>query len=205
MGFFIVSSRVEEVATAIINGIKNGKFVPNQRLVEADLTKELNISRGPLREAFKLLDAKEIIHLTPNQGARIKEITIDHSLQTLAILKTLSRMAISQFSISENSKKELLSFSGQKNQDITDELNNLAKFYLLISQKETSSILYSSIKHLNVPVFARYIVNCLKNENVKVIDNAIQNMVSSLLEGNRDAALKFHEKLFDMNLLFNKN
>jgi hypothetical protein len=46
-------SSPDVVVDAILSGIRSGRLVPGQRLVEADLTHSLNISRGPVREALK--------------------------------------------------------------------------------------------------------------------------------------------------------
>ena len=42
-------SSPEQVAETLLDGIKGGRFVPGQRLIEADLTAELGVSRGETR------------------------------------------------------------------------------------------------------------------------------------------------------------
>ena len=48
---------VDYVINHLRDGIFQGQYAPGQRLVEADLTRELGISRGPLREALHRLAA----------------------------------------------------------------------------------------------------------------------------------------------------
>ena len=45
------------VADYLSAAILNGRLVPGQRLVEAELTSDLGVSRGPVREAFRRLSA----------------------------------------------------------------------------------------------------------------------------------------------------
>jgi len=82
-------SSPDRVVAAIINGIAMGRFVPGQRLLEADLTRSLNISRGPVREALKRLAAERIITLTRHRGAHIRSLTrqeVDELMQVIEVL-----------------------------------------------------------------------------------------------------------------------
>jgi DNA-binding GntR family transcriptional regulator len=62
------------VVDAIKQGILRGRLVPGQRLIEADLTRELRVSRGPVREALKRLAAEGIVALSPHRGAYIRSL-----------------------------------------------------------------------------------------------------------------------------------
>lgn len=68
-------SSPDVVVDAILSGIRSGRLVPGQRLVEADLTHSLSISRGPVREALKRLSAEGIITLSQNRGAYVRSLT----------------------------------------------------------------------------------------------------------------------------------
>ncbi|MEM9313567.1 MAG: GntR family transcriptional regulator, partial [Pseudomonadota bacterium] len=65
-------SSPRRVMNAIITGIEKGRFVPGQRLIEADLTRELKVSRGPVREAFKRLAGEGVLVLSKHRGAFIR-------------------------------------------------------------------------------------------------------------------------------------
>ena len=62
-------SSPDQVVAALIRGLQAGRYVPGQRLIEADLTKELKVSRGPVREALKRLAAEGLVSLIPHRGA----------------------------------------------------------------------------------------------------------------------------------------
>ncbi|WP_320781998.1 GntR family transcriptional regulator, partial [Streptomyces sp. CRN 30] len=51
--------------------IVEGELQPGQRLVERDLAAELEVSRIPLREALRLLEADGLVVLVPRRGALV--------------------------------------------------------------------------------------------------------------------------------------
>jgi DNA-binding GntR family transcriptional regulator len=69
------ASAVERIRLAIEQAIQDGDFVAGQRLTEAALTKRLQVSRGPLREAMLLLQSDGLISIQPNKGAVVRELT----------------------------------------------------------------------------------------------------------------------------------
>jgi DNA-binding GntR family transcriptional regulator len=64
-------SLAEQAAEAIVGGIAAGIFKPGERLVEANLAATLQMSRVPLREALKILEAQGILASTPHRGTFI--------------------------------------------------------------------------------------------------------------------------------------
>jgi len=69
------STAVETVIDAITVGVREGRYAPGQRLVEADLTAELGVSRGPLREALGRLAAEGVLVLEPYRGATVRRLS----------------------------------------------------------------------------------------------------------------------------------
>lgn len=64
-------SLAEQAANAIVTGISAGALVPGQRIIETELANVLNMSRVPLREALKILEAQGIVESIPHRGTRI--------------------------------------------------------------------------------------------------------------------------------------
>jgi DNA-binding GntR family transcriptional regulator len=60
---------VDYAIETIKSGIYEGRFAAGQRLIEADLTRDLQVSRGPLREALRRLAADGLIELVSHRGA----------------------------------------------------------------------------------------------------------------------------------------
>ncbi|HLJ22261.1 MAG TPA: GntR family transcriptional regulator [Stellaceae bacterium] len=61
----------EVVADAIVDAVAQGTLEPLARIKELDLARQLGVSRVPIREAIKLLQAQGILNVTPNRGARV--------------------------------------------------------------------------------------------------------------------------------------
>ena len=63
------------VVEEILTGLYDGRYVPGQRLIEADLTRHLKVSRGSVREALSRLSAEGVVKLTLHRGAYIRTLT----------------------------------------------------------------------------------------------------------------------------------
>ena len=87
------ASSPDNVANYVLEGIKSGRFVPGQRLIEADLSENLYTSRGPIREAFKRLAAEGVLTLVPHRGAYVRTLTRREVAEVLIIQETLSALA----------------------------------------------------------------------------------------------------------------
>jgi DNA-binding GntR family transcriptional regulator len=68
-------SAVESVAEQLRQGIFQGRYAPGQRLVEADLTRDYEVSRGTVRAALAKLDAEGLVATTPNRGCTVRRLT----------------------------------------------------------------------------------------------------------------------------------
>ncbi len=86
-------SATDRVTDAITRGIRAGTFVPGQHLLEPELTRRLNISRGSLREALKHLAAAGIVTLSRYRGAYIGVLDRKSVLDLLDVLEPLARLA----------------------------------------------------------------------------------------------------------------
>ncbi|MCK5771190.1 GntR family transcriptional regulator [Algiphilus sp.] len=86
-------SSPDGVVDAILQRIAAGRLVPGQRLVEADLTRQLQVSRGPVREAFKRLAAEGIITLSRHRGACVRAFSRQAVDDVLRVTEALSALA----------------------------------------------------------------------------------------------------------------
>jgi DNA-binding GntR family transcriptional regulator len=66
-------SLAAQVADFIVDGIASGAYDFGQRLVETELASQLDVSRVPIREALKTLEAQGILVVTPHRGAYVAE------------------------------------------------------------------------------------------------------------------------------------
>ncbi|WP_377299453.1 GntR family transcriptional regulator [Rhizobium sp. SGZ-381] len=72
----IKSSLSAEAFDKVVEAITSGEFDPGQRLSEAELARNLGISRGPLREALGRLEGR-LVKRTPRIGVHVISFTRD--------------------------------------------------------------------------------------------------------------------------------
>jgi GntR family transcriptional regulator of gluconate operon len=71
------SSLAEMAAEAIRNLIASGELQGGQRLVEAQIAERLNVSRGPVRDAFRQLKEEGLLQDVPRRGTYVVSLTAD--------------------------------------------------------------------------------------------------------------------------------
>ncbi len=69
------SSLVELVREQMQDAITNGTFQPGDRIVESDVAATLGVSRGPVREAARLLEQKGLVVSIPRRGFFVREFS----------------------------------------------------------------------------------------------------------------------------------
>ncbi|HEX4099783.1 MAG TPA: GntR family transcriptional regulator [Pseudonocardiaceae bacterium] len=67
----------ELAATQLRQAIRGGQFVPGEHLGEVELATRLGVSRTPIREALRLLEAQGLVEILPNKGARVIRWSIE--------------------------------------------------------------------------------------------------------------------------------
>lgn len=63
------------VAEQLRDEIRAGRLAPGHRLVEAELTGRLGVSRGPVREALARLQSEGLVAIEPNRGASVRRMS----------------------------------------------------------------------------------------------------------------------------------
>jgi DNA-binding GntR family transcriptional regulator len=71
----------EDVVDLVRTAIHQGEFVPNQRLVEADLSVQFGASRAAVRTALVQLAAEGLVERVQNRGARVRAVSLDEAIE----------------------------------------------------------------------------------------------------------------------------
>ena len=79
----------EQAAHRLREMLVEGRILPGAKLNERELSKVLNVSRTPLREAIKMLAAEGLVELLPNRGAIAVELTEEDVLNTFEVMAGL--------------------------------------------------------------------------------------------------------------------
>jgi len=75
------SSLAVVVQQEIERAILMGEYLPGAKLNEAALADKLGVSRGPVREAFRMLDEAGLVRTEKNRGVFVRDIPIDEALE----------------------------------------------------------------------------------------------------------------------------
>lgn len=61
--------------------ILDGELAPGTKLTEAMLAERLGVSRGPIREAFRMLEEAGLVKLEKNRGVFVRSIPLDEAME----------------------------------------------------------------------------------------------------------------------------
>ncbi|RIX98230.1 GntR family transcriptional regulator [Aureimonas flava] len=81
------------VADTLRERIVRGSLEPGARIVERRLSAELEVSRTPIREALKLLEADGLIQISRNRGAQVTGYPAEEALQLFDVIAVLEGLA----------------------------------------------------------------------------------------------------------------
>jgi DNA-binding GntR family transcriptional regulator len=98
-----------DVVEWVRDRIRVGRFVPGQRLVEADITRDTGASRGKVREALQRLEAEGLVQIEEFRGASVRKVTLDEVRQIYRTRMALEGLAAADFAAlgSGEAKQEL--------------------------------------------------------------------------------------------------
>jgi phosphonate utilization transcriptional regulator len=75
------SSLTTVVQQEIERAILAGEYAPGSKLIEATLAEKMGVSRGPVREAFRMLDEAGLVRTEKNRGVFVRDIPIDEAVE----------------------------------------------------------------------------------------------------------------------------
>ncbi len=75
----------EQIAARVGDRILDGKMPPGARVGEQELADEFAVSRGPIRDALRILEREGLITLLPRRGAIVTELSASELRELLEI------------------------------------------------------------------------------------------------------------------------
>src|ERR1700730_1218503 len=87
---------VERAMDIVRAGIMRARYAPGQRLVEADLMRELGISRGAVRDVLSRLAAEGLVTIEPYRGAIVARLTREGLRSSVDVRELLEGLAARQ-------------------------------------------------------------------------------------------------------------
>src|SRR5476649_1779410 len=83
--------------TSVVKGelermILSGELAPGAKLTEVALAARLGVSRGPLREAFRMLEEAGLVRTEKNRGVFVRAIPLDEALEIFDLRASMEEL-----------------------------------------------------------------------------------------------------------------
>lgn len=87
-------SVTEQVADFIVMEVASGNLKPGGKVAEREICESLQVSRVPVREAMRLLQAQGLLHAKPNRGVFVNAPSMSETMEMLEVRETVEGIAI---------------------------------------------------------------------------------------------------------------
>jgi DNA-binding GntR family transcriptional regulator len=152
------------VVESIRERILTGEYAGGERLVEAQLSTELGVSRMPVREALRVLAAEGIVTIEPRRGATVTVYTHDQISELVEVRATLealnAKLAARRHDPEQIRRLEKMLAAGSKVSEKTDlaqvqeDNNNFHEALAQVGANETLREMVRSLRDRTAVIFA---------------------------------------------------
>ena len=187
-------SVVDRVIQSIVESVREGRLIAGQRLVEADFTARLGVSRSVVREAFQRLMADGLLKMERHRGVSIKETTPEDFDNIFAVRAALEGLAARLATpILKAAPQDLLACHARlteavKGMDVHQFIALNHEFHALIVQAANNPVLSDACRRLGNTIHQ---VEAKTMINRQVMLNSVQEhaaIVDAILRGDSEAA-----------------
>ena len=84
----------EEAYRHLLRAIRSGRYKPGDRLIPEEIAGEIDMSRMPVREAFRRLATEGLVIIRPNRGCIISGLTVPQIYEAFEIRSVLEGLAV---------------------------------------------------------------------------------------------------------------
>jgi DNA-binding GntR family transcriptional regulator len=147
---------VDYATGSIRHGILEGQYAPGQRLIEAELTQRLGVSRGPLREALRRLAADGLIDIEPYRGAtvtRLSRVELADVFRVREVLEGLAaRLAADRIGEGDNRRRaERVRAELLRPADLNTFLEDNDRFHQFVIELSGNGVVGRQVSQLQLP------------------------------------------------------
>lgn len=84
----------DQIYEALREAIFRGELKSGEHLIENKLSERMNVSRTPIREALRKLEAEGLVNYLPHKGVVVRGFTSDDIIEIYAIRESLEALSI---------------------------------------------------------------------------------------------------------------
>jgi DNA-binding GntR family transcriptional regulator len=184
---------------SIRDAILKGNLKPGEKIVENELSEQMGISRGPIREALIRLEHEGLVFSQPYKDTVVAEICtneveqvfvpIRRIIETYAALNANSIMSDDDFQTLSLIVKEMHDASVKDNLDMISE--NDIRFHDLLIQTCVSSGLFNIWKNISGKIHSRFLYQGIMHATFDEVVTEHTEYLKLIKEGNPDK-IKIH-------------
>ena len=154
-------NRPGPLVAALRDAIVDGEFVPNQRLVEADLSERFGASRGNVRSALLELTAEGLVERVQNRGARVRAVSLTEAIEITEVRMVLEGLCAAR------AATRLTDDDRDRLRGIGTAMQEAVRSGDLLGYSELNRQLHALIRELGGQSTARAVLERLRGQNVR--------------------------------------
>jgi DNA-binding GntR family transcriptional regulator len=205
----------QQVAAILRKDILRGKYLPGDRIVEAEIATNLNISRGPVREAIRQLEEEGLVTYSNNKGCSVTTLDPQDAWEIYLLRADLESLALNLCNgkVGEKTLEEMeICIKGMeeaaKSDDLADMVEQDHRFHSLICRAPGNKRLYKLWSSLNNTSYAIFLTVISANigslegmaaKHRKVLDTLRSSNRETACQGIKDHYLGTGRELFLKN------
>lgn len=199
-----------DVADILRDAITKGELAPGTRLIEQDVSQQLGISRGPLREALRLLETEGLVKSYPGRGSFVAELSEKDIVEIYSLRTILEEEAI-RLATRNSSREDQMElekiledmFQAAKEDNHALVLDLDLHFHQKIWEMADHSRLEAFLKEIAIQVKMYISVQTSMYDNLPTGISDHKTILNHLKAGNEDAAvetIRLHLKVAENSL-----
>jgi DNA-binding GntR family transcriptional regulator len=169
-----------QVADLIRSAIMDGRYVPNQRLVESDLAAEYGVGRAAVRAALADLENEYLVVREPNRGARVRTISLDEAIEITEVRAVLEGL------IAQKAAERIDEEEAAKLKEILEEMRSAHQRQDFLAYSQTNRALHQHLYQVARHETATRVISNLRAQTVRY------QFRVSLMPGRTDVSFAEH-------------
>lgn len=162
-----------------------GRLLPNERLVEADLTRRLGVGRAAVRTALARLEHEGLVALEPHRGARVRLVALPEAVEILEARAVLEGLAVRR-AAANATETDVVDLRA-----ILAEMRRLLDSGDLLNASDTNAILHKRLVQMGGHATANRLISGLRSQLVRFEYRTI------LVPGRSERSLAEHTAIVD--------
>lgn len=138
-----------------------GRLLPNERLIEADLTQRLGVGRGAVRTALARLEHEGLVELEPHRGARVRRVALAEAVEILQARAVLEGLAVRR-AASQATDEDVAELRA-----ILAEMRRLLDAGDLVAASDTNAVLHKRLREIGDHETANRLIAGLRSQLVR--------------------------------------